>query len=125
VPFVPPELTHPFRSHTERSEARQRLQERDHTLRLIEALATKRENWTTAELAAFPSVTNGISDPPPQRVTRWASLFAEELAEIHRLATGRRLSDVELREALSLAGRLLAIVTDRSIDAVDDFRIVA
>jgi hypothetical protein len=125
VPLVPPELARPFRSHAESAQARQRLEERHRTLKLIEALAGKPDQaWTHAERAAFPSVTDGISDPPPQRVSRWASLFAEELAEVHRLATSRRpLSDIEIQEALYLAGRLLATVTDRPIDVIDDFQI--
>jgi hypothetical protein len=125
VPLVPPDLVHPFRSPAERIDARRRLEARDQTLRLIESLADKPDHaWTIAEQAAFPSVTNGITDPPPQRVSRWASLFAEELAEIHRLVASRRpLSDIELQEAVYLAGRLLSTVTERFIDSVDDFRI--
>jgi hypothetical protein len=125
VPLVPSELAHPFRSPADRVEARRRLVERDSTLRSIESLTSKPDHaWTTAERAAFPSVTNGITDPPSQRVSRWASLFAEELAEIHRLVASRRpLSDIELQEAVYLAGRLLATVTGRVIDSVDDFRI--
>lgn len=124
MPLVPSELTRSFSSPAERADSLRQLQARARTLGLIEVLAKKRdEDWTAADRAAFRSLTKGIADPPQHRVTRWASLFAEELAEIHRLAAGRPLSDVELREALYLAGRLLAIVTDRSIDAVDEFQI--
>jgi hypothetical protein len=127
VPLLPPELAHPFRSPAERAEARKRLQERDHTLRMIEVLANKPDDaWSSSEKAAFPSVTNGVTDPPPQRVIRWASLFAEELAEVHRLsAPNRPVSDTELQQALYLAGRLLATITDWPIDRVDSFRIGA
>jgi hypothetical protein len=125
VPLLPPELAHPFRNPAQRAAARDRLVRRDGTLRLIEALASKpAKAWSPAEQAVFPSVTNGVADPPPQRVSRWASLFAEELAEVHRLAAGKRpLSDMELQEVIYLAGRLLATVTDWPIDRVDDFTV--
>jgi len=125
VPLQPPELARPFQSHDERAAARDRLARRNDTLLLIEALANKPASaWSPPERAAFPSVTNGVADPPPQRLFRWASLFAEELADVHRLAASPRpLSDVELREALYLAGRLLSTVTDLSIDNVDDFKL--
>jgi hypothetical protein len=125
VPLQPPEFAHPFESPAQRAAARDRLVRRDNTLRSIEALASKpTAAWSPAEQAAFPTVTNGVADPPPQRVSRWASLFAEELAELHRLAAGKGpLSDMELQEALYLAGRLLSTVTDWPIDRVDDFAV--
>lgn len=52
-----------------------------------------------------------MEDPPPRRVARWAPLFAEELAEVHRLAATRLLGDVELQESVYLAGRLLSTVS--------------
>ena len=121
--LLPPELARPFGSPADREAARDRLRRRDAMLRTIEALAEEPPSaWSPGELAAFPNVTNGVADPPPRRVARWASLFAEELAEVHRL-TGSSLpmSDVELHEVLYLAGRLLSTVTDRSIDRIDDF----
>ena len=123
--LLPPELARPFESAAEREAGRNRLRQRDAILRTIEALAEQPPAaWSPAELAAFPSVTNGVADPPPRRLARWTSLFAEELAEVHRLAgSSQPLSDVELQEVLYLAGRLLSTVTDRSIDRVDDFRI--
>lgn len=125
MPLLPPELAHPFHSPAQRAAARDLLVRRDGTLRFIETLASKPATaWSPAELAAFPNVTNGVADPPPQRVSRWASLFAEELAEVHRLAAGKApLSDMELQEALYLAGRLLSTVTDWPIDRVDDFTV--
>jgi len=119
-----PDLDHPFPNHAERAAARERLARRDATLQLIEVLATKPgPEWSLAERAAFPNMTNGAEDPAPQRTQRWASLFAEELAEVHQLAARGSLSDVELREGLFLAGRLLSTVTDWAIDMVDDFRV--
>ncbi len=125
MPLLPPELAHPFHRPAQRAAARDRLVHRDGTLRLVEALASKPATaWSPAEKAAFPSMTNGVADPPPQRVTRWASLFAEELAEVHRLAASKQpLSDMELQEVLYLAGRLLSTVTDWPIDRIDDFSV--
>ena len=118
-------LANPFRSPAQRAAARDRLVHKDGTLRLIEALASKPTTaWSSAEQAAFPSMTNGVTDPPPQRASRWATLFAEELAEIHRLAASKQpLSDMELQEVLYLAGRLLSTVTDWPIDRIDDFSV--
>jgi hypothetical protein len=125
VPLLPPELAHPFHTPAQRAAARERLVRRDDTLRLIEALASKPATaWSAAEITAFPSMTNGVADPPPQRVSRWAALFAEELAEVHRLAASKQpLSDLDLQETLYLAGRLLSTVTDWPIDRIDDFSV--
>jgi hypothetical protein len=50
-----------------------------------------------------------------------ASIFADELGEVHRLVDRGALSDLELRQALYLAGRLLATVTDLRLNDVDRF----
>ena len=125
MPLLPRELTKPFRTESERVTARLFVVQRDRLLQAIEELSDKPVGeWTPSELAAFPSTTNGVSDPPCQRVRRWANLFAEELTEVHGLVAGTRaLSDIELQETLYLAGRLLATVTDWSIETVDDFKI--
>jgi hypothetical protein len=125
VPLLPPDLTRPFANEMERLAARGIVVQRDLTLRAIEQLASRSdEQWSSAELDAFPHTTNGVADPPKQRVSRWAHLFAEELAEVHRLVAGsRQLSDIELQETLYLAGRLLATVSDWPIDEIDNFTI--
>jgi hypothetical protein len=99
----------------------------DSLLRVIEELANKpAAAWSASELSAFPNTTNGVSDPPHQRVSRWTNLFAEELAEVHRLVGGARpLSDIELHETLYLAARLLATVTDWPLADVDNFKMEA
>jgi hypothetical protein len=124
MPLLPSELTQPFQDHQERAAARHRLAERDRILETIETLARKpASDWSTSERAVFPDTTNGVADPPHQRVARWASLFADELAEVHYLVAGARpLSDLELQEVLYLAGRLLATVSGLPINQVDDFR---
>ena len=125
MPLLPAELAQPFQNQHERAAARHRFVERDHTLTAIESLARRpASDWTTSQHAAFPGFTNGITDPPPRRVARWASLFAEELAEVHQIiANPRPLADLELQEALYLTGRLLATVTGLPINRVDSFRL--
>src|ERR1700722_14387783 len=89
MPLLPPELAQPFHDHQERAAARHRLAERDRMLENIESLARKpASDWSTSERAVFPNTTNGVADPPHQRVARWASLFADELAEVHYLVAG-------------------------------------
>ncbi len=120
MPLLPPDLTQPFPNETERTEARTLLRQRDHALRALEVLARKSAaQWSPAELANLPQTTNGVPDPPPARVARWAKIFSDELGEVHLIASQRLLSDVELRQVLYLAGRLLATVTGRSIDDTD------
>jgi len=125
VPLFPPDLTAPFSGTAERAEAGRQLQHRDGLLRRIEELAlTPANRWSSAERDVFPAATNGVPEPAPARLARWAALFADELAEVHRLAAAQRpLGDVALKEALYLAGRLLATASDRPIDAVDGLRI--
>jgi hypothetical protein len=120
LPLLPPDLTQPFPNETERTKARNLLGQRDHALRALEELARKpAAQWSRTELASLPQTTNGVPDPPPARLARWATIFSDELGEVHRTANRRLLSDIELRQALYLAGRLLATVTGRSIDDTD------
>jgi hypothetical protein len=125
VTALPGEVVRPYPSSAERDAARDQLRRRDATLLRIEALAEKPARaWSAAQRGAFPRETNRVAEPPRRRVARWASLFRDELAEVHRLAGGQRpLSDVELQEVLYLAGRLLSTVTDWPIDRVDDFKL--
>jgi hypothetical protein len=91
-------------------------------LRGLEQLARKPAVlWSPSELARFPKRTNRVADQPFVRLPRWASIFADELGEVHRLVEGGALSDVELRQALYLGGRLLATVTGLRLDDVDRF----
>jgi hypothetical protein len=91
-------------------------------LRALEQLARKPAGlWSPSELARFPKRTNGVPDQPFVRLPRWASIFADELGEVHRLVGCGALSDIELRRALYLAGRLLVTVTDLRLDDVDRF----
>lgn len=122
MPLLPPDLTRPFDRREERAAARNLLVQRETMLRSLQELAAKpAHDWTASEFAAFPPTTNGVLDPPPDRLARWASIFAEEIEELHRLAQGHRpRSDVELRQAIYLAGKLIATVTDVALADVDD-----
>ena len=122
MPSLPPELTRPFETEAERAAARSLLGQRDRVLLAVEQLARKPGGlWSPSELARFPETTNGLPDPLFVRLPRWASIFADELGEVHRLVDRGALSDLELRQALYLAGRLLATVTDLRLDDVDRF----
>ena len=122
MPNLPLELTQPFHTEAERAGARSLLAQRDRALRAFEQLARKPAGlWSPAELARFPKGTNGAQGPPFVRLPRWASVFADELREVHRLVERGALSDIELRQALYLAGRLLATVTGLPVDQVDRF----
>jgi hypothetical protein len=68
-------------------------------------------------------MTNGMNERPEDRLKRWKDLFGEELAEVHRLAEARAVSDIEMRQAVFLAKRLLMMATDWPSDRVDTFQI--
>jgi len=124
VTLLPPDIERPFRDHAERTAAQHLLSHRDRLLRTIEELAHLQvDQWSADEYAAFPQTTNGVPDPPPERLARWADIFAEELQEVHALTMQDLLDDGELRRALYFAGRLLATVTDLPLDMVDGFAI--
>lgn len=123
MPLLPPDLAKPFPNDPDRDAARRLLEQRDRLLAKFERLArTPADQWSPADIDRFPTTTNGVPDPPQARVARWAAIFADELATIHAVAGGRPLSDIELRQALYLAGRLLATVTGRPLNNVDHFQ---
>jgi plasmid maintenance system killer protein len=77
-----------------------------------------------AKQSSSPSVTNGVADPPPQRVSRWSSLFTEELVEMHRMAASQQpMSDTEPQQILYLAGRLLSTVTYWPNDRIETLKV--
>ena len=119
---MPPELTQPFHTEAERAGGRSLLAQRDRVLQAFRHLAQKPAGlWSPAELARFPKGANGEQGLPFVRLPRWASVFADELREVHRLVERGALSDIELRQALYLAGRLLATVTGLPVDQLDQF----
>lgn len=122
MPLLPPNLERPFSDGTERAAAHKLLRCRDALLKAIETLArVPVDQWSSDQYTAFPHSTNGVPDPPPERLARWANIFGDELQEVHELAVRQRLDDAELRRALYFSGRLLATVTDLPIDMVDGF----
>lgn len=121
--LLPPNFGEPYSSSAERKEALGQLSRRDRALRSIETLAHKpASQWSLAELTSFPNQV-GTSEHPSERVKRWKSLFAEELAEVHRLASTAPVSDVEVRHGVFLAGRLLMTVTGMSVNEIEDLHL--
>jgi hypothetical protein len=97
---------------------------RDNLLRSIEAAAQKPlSDWSPSELAIFPPMTNGMREDPSEKVKQWRSLFAEELREVHRLASMAAVSDIELKQGLFMAGRILMIVTGKAANEIDNITI--
>jgi hypothetical protein len=122
--LLPPNFAEPYSSFSEREQARQRLVKRDKLLRSIEAVAHKPlSQWSPSELASFPPMTNGMREDPIEKLNRWRTLFAEELREVHRLASMTAVSDIELKQGLFMAGRLLITVTGRAADELDNITI--
>ena len=119
--LLPPELAIPFSSSDERLRAHQQLVDRTAKLVALERLAgTPVDRWTQDQKHYFQPNLNGFPDPPADRLRRWTSLFAEELAMIRELVERPApLSDIELREAVYLAGRLLAPILGVDLDQVD------
>jgi hypothetical protein len=120
--LLPPDYDRPYKDAQEREEARRLLAQRDRVLTGLQELAGK-PTWSEHEQASLPRMTNGMNERPEDRLKRWKDLFGEELAEVHRLAEARALSDIEMRQAVFLAKRLLVLATDRPSDTVDTFQI--
>lgn len=111
--MLPPDLHEPFKDSDERAQVVAQLLDRCRQLEALEQLSgVPVEQWRPEEieqLAGRQIAEHGAFRP--QWLTRWQSLFADEiqqLREARAAAVHERLSDVELRTAAYLAGRLLA-----------------
>jgi hypothetical protein len=74
------------------------------------------------QIERFPSWVAGHQEHPKVRLGRWEVLFADELRQVRdtrNAAAHGHLSDVELRAAVYLAGRLLAAAYGRSLHEAD------
>ncbi len=118
---MPPDLAIPFSGPDERLRARQTLIERAAKLAALESLAsTPAHQWTEEQRGFFRPDLNGFPDPPPDRLERWVAVFGDELSMFDDIVQrSAPLSDIELREAVYLAGRLLAPVLGVHLDEVD------
>lgn len=126
MPLVPPELARPYGSPADRQADWQRLLQRTELLRHLTALSGTPEGqwpaWAIDRVRAAPPITN---EAPSERLKRWRSVFASELADLERavLAASSQggstvVTDIDLRSAIYLAGRLLASLYGTSISEV-------
>jgi hypothetical protein len=109
--MLPPDLHEPFASAEERAHAAQQLLARQQLLEELNFLATlPSDQWLPERMERFPQFTEG-RERSAERLARWRALFADELRQVRETrnaAAHERISDVELRTAVYLAGRLLA-----------------
>jgi hypothetical protein len=126
MPLAPPDLVRSYASPAEKNADWQRLLQRAETLRELADLArTPREQWPADAAARLQAATPIAGEAPAQRLTRWRSVFAGELADLDHavLAASSQggastISDIDLRSAVYLAGRLLATLYDVALDQV-------
>ena len=109
--MLPPDLHTPFANSEDRSRAARQLTERHQILERLERLAAlPASQWPPGQIEQFPPSLAEHGEHPAERLARWQALFADELRQVrdvrNAIAHGR-ISDVELRTALYLAGRLL------------------
>ncbi len=126
MPLTPPDLAQPYASAADKDADWQRLQRRAEALKQLTKLPDIPEaQWPTAtadRLRAASSITN---ETMAQRVTRWQTVFADEIADLERAVTiassqggSTTVTDIDLRSALYLAGRLLATLYGVPIDQI-------
>jgi len=126
MPLTPPDLVRSYASPAEKNADWQRLQQRAGTLRELADLArTPREQWPADVADRLQAATPIAGETPVERLTRWRSVFAGELADLDQavLAASSQggastVSDIDLRSAVYLAGRLLATLYDVALDQV-------
>jgi len=121
--MLPPDLHEPFASAEARSHAAQQLLERYQLLEKLQRLAAlPSDQWPQEQIERFPSSIASHQEHPKLRLGRWEALFADELRQVRdtrNAAAHGHLSDVELRTAVYLAGRLLAAAYGRSLHEPD------
>lgn len=121
--MLPPDLHEPFASAEARSHAAQQLLERYQLLEDLQRLAAlPSDQWAQEQIERFPSYLPGRREHPTERLARWRALFTDELRQIRdtrNAAAHGRISDVELRTAVYLAGRLLAAAYGHSLHEAD------
>jgi hypothetical protein len=126
MPLTPPDLARPYASPADKDADWQLLLRRADTLQELARLSGLPEDqWpadTAARLRAAPAIAG---EPPSQRLPRWRTVFASELADLEQAVTAASsqggsttVSDIDLRSAVYLAGRLLATLFGVAIDQV-------
>ncbi len=121
--LLPPEVSTPFRSQREREQAEVVLRQRCAKLVRLSGLAARpADQWSAEAVMKFPATTNGVADPAPRRLARWLMLFQDEIRQVTQVAGDPQpLGDVELREAVYIAGKLVAIAAGVDQGEVDSF----
>lgn len=126
VPLLPPELSRPYTSPADKHADWQRLLQRVEALKDLERLPDFPESqwpeWASERLQAAHPIADETST---QRLARWRSVFADEIAHLERAVTVAsdeggftNVTDVDLRSAVYLAGRLLATLYSQSLEQV-------
>jgi hypothetical protein len=126
MPLMSPDLVRSYASPAEKNADWQRLLQRAETLRELARLAgTPQERLPADTAARLHAATPIAGEAPAQRLTRWRSVFASELADLDQavlaassLGGASTISDIDLRSAVYLAGRLLATLYDVTMDQV-------
>jgi hypothetical protein len=126
MPLTPRDLVRSYASPAEKGADWQRLLQRAETLRELAGLAGTPEERLPADAAArLQAATPIAGEAPAQRLRRWRSVFARELADLDQaiLAASSQggastINDIDLRSAVYLAGRLLATLYDVTLDQV-------
>jgi hypothetical protein len=109
--MLPPDLHRPFASTKDRSRAAQQLLDQQQLIEDLQRLAAlPLDQWPPEQTGRLPPSLSGDREHVAERLARWCALFADELRQVgearNAVAHGH-LSDVELRTAVYLAGRLL------------------
>ena len=124
--LTPPDLVRSYASPAEKDADWQRLLQRAEVLRELAGLAgTPEERWPADVAARLQTAAPIADEAPAQRLSRWRSVFASQMADLDQavLAASSQggasvVSDIDLRSAVYLAGRLLATVYDITMDQV-------
>jgi hypothetical protein len=121
--MLPPDLHEPFASAEARSHAAQQLLERQQLLDDLQRLAAlPSDQWPQEQIERLPSHLTSRRDQLMERLARWRTLFVDELRQVRdtrNAAAHGRISDVELRTAVYLAGRLLAAAYGHNLYEAD------
>jgi hypothetical protein len=126
MPLRSPDLVRSYASTAAKEADWQRLLQRAETLRELAGLAgTPQERWPADVAVRLQAATPIADEAPAQRLTRWRGVFASELADLDRAVVAASsqggastVSDIDLRSAVYLAGRLLATLYDVTMDQV-------